>query len=264
MRTMEHGRGYQLLALFLCLLLSPLNLFAEGATAQAAGQITSLIPAATSNNGPVKFKDDIHTNDVIQTEKAGRARIGLNDGSILSIGSNTQMKVTQHDVEAQQTQIELDRGKLRNRVVAITKAGGKYQVRTPNAVASVVGTDFAMMFNPETSTTTVVVYSGTVVVSGTGAAAGQQTTVQAGQMVEVGKSGVGTAQSTPTAVQQASISDTTTENGVATAGSSHFLRNLLIGIGVAVASVVIGVTSGSSGAAQSAPTAASQQQKDQK
>ncbi len=267
MRLTSRGSGYQVLALLLCFLLSPLNVFAEaGAAARAAGQITSLIPAASRNSTPVKYKDDVRTNDVIQTEKAGRARIGLTDGSIVSVGSSSQFKITQHDPETQQTQVELDYGKLRNRVVAITKADGKYEVHTPNAVASVVGTDFLVGFNPATGATTVVVYSGTVVVNGVGAVAGQKVTVQAGQMVEVSKTGMGTPQSTPTAVQQASISDTTTEAGAQAASNSHFLRNLLIGLGVAVASVAIGVTAGgSSGAASSsAPTAAGQQKPDQK
>ncbi len=267
MRLTAHNRGYQALALLLCFLLSPLTVFAEaGAAAQTAGQITSLIPAASRNNAPVKFKDDIRTNDVIQTEKAGRARIGLTDGSILSVGSSSQLKIAEHDTETQQTQIELDYGKLRNRVVAITKPGGKYEVRTPNAVASVVGTDFMVSFNPATGASSVVVYSGTVVVKGLGAVSGQKVTIQAGQMVEVSKTSVGAPQSTPTAVQQASISDTTTESGTATASNSHFLRNLLIGLGVAVASVTIGLTAGgsSSGGASSAPTPASQQKPEQK
>lgn len=245
MKTKKYGIGYQALALLLCYLLSPLTLFAQaGGAAQTAGQITALIPAAMRNSTPAKVKDDVHWNDVIKTEKTGRARIGLTDGSILSVGSNSELKVTQHDANSQQTAIELDYGKLRNRVVAITKPGGKYEVKTPNAVAGVVGTDFSIFYNPDTGVTTVMVYSGTVIVTGLGALAGTQATVQAGQMLEVSKSGIGTPQSTPPGTQQASISDTTTEGGTSAAAGagSHLLRNILIGLGVAVASVAIGVT----------------------
>ncbi len=265
MKRTGHGTGFQLLALFLCYVLSPLYMFAQaGASAPAAGQITSLIPVASLNNTPAKFKDDVHWNDLVQTEKVGRARIGLSDGSILSVGSNSQFKITQHDPNAQQTQVELEYGKLRNRVVAITKQGGKYEVRTPNAVAGVVGTDFMVFFNPETRVTTVVVYSGSVVVSGVGPAAGRQVTVPAGQMLEVSKNGVGTPQSTPQAVQQASISDTTTEGSAAAAGNSHLLRNLLIGLGVAVASVAIGITTSGGGAAQGGAASSAPTKTDQK
>ncbi|HVP44046.1 MAG TPA: FecR family protein [Terriglobales bacterium] len=259
MKRTSPGIVMKALALFLCYLLSPLHVFAQaGGSAQPAGQITSLIPIASRNNTPAKFKDDVHWNDLIQTEKSGRARIGLTDGSILSVGSNSQLKITQHDASVQQTQVELDYGKLRSRVVAITKPDGKYEVRTPNAVAGVIGTDFSIFFNPETKVSTVVVYSGTVVVSGLGAAAGQQATLQAGQMLEVSSHGVGSPQTTPPVVQQASISDTTTENtSAAGSGGSHLLRNLLIGLGVAVASVAIGVTVGGKDAAPAAPAASS-------
>ncbi len=236
----------QLLAVLLCYLLSPLAMYAvpQGSSSSApAGQITALIPTATRNSNPANVKDDVHWNDVIKTERAGRARIGLKDGSILSVGSNSQLKVVQHDAVAQQTQLELDYGKLRSRVVSITKPGGKFEVKTPNAVAGVVGTDFTVEFNPATGQTTVIVYSGTVIVTGLGALAGQTATVQAGQMVQFTKNGIGTPQNTPPGLQQESIADTTTETGATAAGAgSHFLRNLLIGLGVAVASVAIGVT----------------------
>jgi len=244
MKRTGYGIGYQALALLLCYVLSPLALWAQaGGAAPTAGQITALIPAVTRNANPAKVKEDVRWNDLIKTENSGRARIGLTDGSILSVGSNSQLKITQHDATAQQTQVELDYGKLRSRVVAITKPGGKYEVHTPNAVAGVIGTDFSVFYNPSTGVTTVMVYSGTVVVTGLGALAGQQATVQAGQMLQVTKNGLGTPQTTPPGEQQASIAETTTEApGAAAAAGSHFLRNLLIGLGVAVASVAIGIT----------------------
>ena len=48
----------------------------------------------------------------------------------------------QHDAAAQQTQIDLTYGKLRNQVTKITQPNGKYQVKTANAVIGVIGTDF--------------------------------------------------------------------------------------------------------------------------
>lgn len=255
--TTGHSICYQALALILCYLLSPLSTFAvpqgaPGGSAQPAGQITALIPTASRNGAPAKVKDDVHWNDLIKTERSGRARIGLTDGSILSVGSNSELKIVQHDANSQQTQLELNYGKLRSRVVAITKPGGKFEVKTPNAVAGVVGTDYDIQYNPSTGVTTVIVYSGTVVVTGFG----QQVIVQAGQMVQITQNGIGTPQPTPPGMQQESISDTTTEGGGGGgAGGSHFLRNLLIGLGVAIASVAIGVgTTGSHGEPSQTPT----------
>ena len=43
-------------------------MFAQaGGAAQAAGQITALIPAANRNSTPAKVKDDVHWNDLVQT-----------------------------------------------------------------------------------------------------------------------------------------------------------------------------------------------------
>jgi len=249
----QHSLWYQALAVFLCYLLSPLVMFAvpqgaPGGSTQPAGQITALIPTATRNTTPAKVKDDVHWNDLIKTERSGRARIGLTDGSILSVGSNSELKIVQHDANSQQTQLELNYGKLRSRVVSITKPGGKFEVKTPNAVAGVVGTDYTIEYDPSTGVTNVIVYSGTVVVTGFG----QQVIVQAGQMVQITQNGIGTPQPTPPGLQQESITDTTTEGGGGgAAGGSHLLRNVLIGLGVAVASVVIGVTTtGNKGGSQ--------------
>jgi hypothetical protein len=250
-RPSGHSACKQVLALLLCYLLSPLSIYAVpqagGGPAQLAGQITAVKPNATRNGAPTKLKDDIHWNDVVKTDGAGRVRIGLSDGSILSVGSNSELKVVQHDAASQQTQLELNYGKLRSRVVSITKPGGKFEVKTPNAVAGVVGTDWTIMYNPQTGMTSIVVYSGTIAVTGAG---GQQVTVQAGQTVQISKDGkIGQPQNTPPDLQQESIADTTAEGGAGgggAAGGSHFLRNLLIGLGVAVASVAIGVgTTGS-------------------
>ncbi len=260
---MRQTKGYQpwqqLLALLLCYLLSPAGVlavpepFAAG-PGQPAGQITALIPGATRNDSAAKLKDDIRWNDIIDTNASGRARVGLADGSILSVGSASELKVIQHDPGSQQTQLALNYGKIRSRVVSITKPDGKFEVKTPNAVARVVGTDFTSEFDPQNGVTTVIVYSGIVTVSGIGSKAGQTATVPAGQMVQIAKNGLGQPQPTPASLQQESIIATTTEGGSSTAaGGSHFLRNVLIGLGVAVASVAIGV--GASSSATPTPTA---------
>ncbi len=260
-RPIGHSAWKQILAVFLCYLLSPLSIYAipqgGGGAAQVAGQITALKPNATRNGAPAKMKDDVRWSDVVKTDSAGRVRIGLGDGSILSVGSNSELKVVQHDANSQQTQLELNYGKLRSRVVSITKPGGKFEVKTPNAVAGVVGTDWTIMYNPQTGVTSIIVYSGTIMVTGLN---GQQVTVQAGQTVQVTKDGkIGQPQNTPPDLQQESIADTTAEGGAAGAaagGGSHFLRNLLIGLGVAVASVAIGIgTTGNKGSPTNTPTA---------
>ena len=109
---------------------------------QPAGQINAMIPAATRNSQPAKVKEDLNWNDLLKTEHSGRVRAGLKDGSILSLGSDSELRIVQHDSASQQTSLEMDFGKLRSQVVKITKPGGKFEVKTPNAVIGVIGTDF--------------------------------------------------------------------------------------------------------------------------
>jgi len=80
--------------------------------------------------------------DVVKTNEGGRARVSLDDGSLLNVGSSSSLAVTQHDSAAQQTQIELTYGRMRSQVVKQSKPNAKFEVHTGAGVAGVVGTDF--------------------------------------------------------------------------------------------------------------------------
>jgi hypothetical protein len=162
---------------------------------QSAGQITALIPSATRNTQPAKKKDDLLWNDLLQTSQNGRLRAGLTDGSILSLGSNSQLRVVQHDAASQQTSLEIGYGKMRDKVVKITQPNGKFEVKTPNAVIGVIGTDFYVAY--ENNLTTVICYVGKVSVTAQGDAkvvrksdqvstSQSQITLLPGQMVVIG------------------------------------------------------------------------------
>ena len=64
--------------------------------------------------------------------------------------------------------MDMSYGKLRSQVVKITKPDGKYEVRTPNAVIGVIGTDFYVGY--ENGLTTVICYVGKVPVTAVGTA----------------------------------------------------------------------------------------------
>ena len=129
-----------LLSVLLSLLLAATPAFASPTDSQTAGEVKALIPAAWRNSQPVKVKDSLEWNDLLQTGDRGRLRAGLTDGSILSLGSNGALKVIKHDAISQQTSMSLSYGQLRSQVVKITQPDGKYEVRTPNAVIGVIGT----------------------------------------------------------------------------------------------------------------------------
>src|SRR5271169_1171138 len=180
-------------AILVCFMISPLaGLCEPQGGSQRAGQIDALIPAATRNAQAAKAKDEIDWNDLLKTTHSGRVRAGLTDGSILSVGSDSELRVVQHDGNSQQTSLELNYGKVRNQVTNITKPGGKYELKTPNAVIGVIGTDFAALY--KSNKTTVWCFKGHVKVTPLGKVAkntGQQSstdnsvTLTEGQMVVI-------------------------------------------------------------------------------
>lgn len=230
------------LAIVLACLLSVLPLWAGGPAGNpAAGQVTALVAAAERNNRALKLKDEVDPNDLVRTDRSGRARLSLRDGSILSLGSNSEMKVVEHDPASQQTLVEVNFGKIRSRVVAIHQPGGRFEVRTPLAAINVLGTDFFTQYDPPSKTFRVICYSGSVKISGLGKFQGKSESVHAGQMLEISSSSFGLPQPTLNAIQQDSIAETTTEGPESAKADSHLLRNVLIGAAAAAAGIVVGM-----------------------
>jgi len=113
---------------------------------QKAGQISRAIPDVGIARGtqqlPAPVKALVDWGDVVKTNEGGRARVALDDGSLLNVGSSSSLTVTQHNSAAQQTQIELEYGRMRSQVVKQSKPNSKFEVHTAVGVAGVVGTDF--------------------------------------------------------------------------------------------------------------------------
>jgi FecR protein len=170
-----------------CCLALPASVWAEpqGGT-ERAGEISRVIPAVSIARGAKSItaspKSVVNWRDLVNTQVNARARIALDDGSVLNVGSESSMKVIKHDAGAQQTDLELTYGKLRTQAQKIAKPDGKFEVRTPAGVAGVVGTDFFTAFDTSTGTMTVVVFEGLVKVCNL---AGVCVIVKAGQMTSV-------------------------------------------------------------------------------
>jgi hypothetical protein len=151
---------------------------------QRAGEISRLIPAASIARGAKTItaspKSVVDWQDLVNTQVNGRARVSLDDGSVLNVGSESSMKVEKHDAGAQQTQLELTYGKLRSQAQKIARPDGKFEVRTPAGVAGVVGTDFYVGY--DNGTMNVIAFEGVVRVCNL---AGVCVLVKAGQMTSV-------------------------------------------------------------------------------
>ncbi len=153
---------------------------------QKAGEISRVIPmvniARAGKTISASAKTVVDWQDVVSTQANARARIGLDDGSVLNVGSDSSIKVVKHDGGAQQTELELTYGKIRSQAQKITKPDGKFEVKTPAGVAGVVGTDFYTAFDGSTGTMNVIVFEGLVKVCNL---AGVCVMVKAGQMSSV-------------------------------------------------------------------------------
>jgi hypothetical protein len=126
----------------------PPGLTAQGG--QKAGEISRAIPDVGIARGtqqlPAPVKALVDWGDLVKTGDGGRARVALDDGSLLNVGSGSTLLVTQHNAAAQQTQIELTYGRMRSQVVKQSKPNAKFEVHTGVGVAGVVGTDFFLGF----------------------------------------------------------------------------------------------------------------------
>jgi ferric-dicitrate binding protein FerR (iron transport regulator) len=144
------AKSPQVLALTVFLSVSlavPADIRAEPQTGgQRAGEIARVIPSVSIARGSKSMAAAARTavdwQDLVNTQVNGRARIALDDGSVLNVGPDSSLRVVKHDAGTQQTDLELTYGKLRSQAQKIAQPGGKFEVRTPAGVAGVVGTDF--------------------------------------------------------------------------------------------------------------------------
>jgi hypothetical protein len=125
-------------------ILVPPDVPAQGT--QRAGQISRAIPevaiARGAQNMPALVKTMVDWGDAVRTGDGGRARVALDDGSVLNVGSSSTLMVTQQNAASQQTQIELTYGRVRSQVIKQSKPNAKFEIHTAVGVAGVVGTDF--------------------------------------------------------------------------------------------------------------------------
>jgi hypothetical protein len=117
---------------------------------QQAGKVSIVVPTAyvvrasqQLNAAPAMA---VNWGDVINTGHLARARISLTDGSVLNVGSDSNLTVAKHDASAQQTDLDLNYGRVRAKAVKLVKPDAHFQIRTSVGVAGVVGTEMIVTF----------------------------------------------------------------------------------------------------------------------
>lgn len=121
-------------------------------TEEAIGLITALEgevflfrPGETVGE-QAQLKDDIFLQDTIVTGDRSKVKIVFKDDSILSLGENTRMEITefvfQPEQNFRQSIFTVTLGKLRVLIGRLFGEDSRVQVRTPTAIAGVRGTYF--------------------------------------------------------------------------------------------------------------------------
>ena len=78
---------------------------AKGSSSPAAGQISLLAPQVQIDRGSqvlvAAVSNRIYWNDDLRSGPTGRAHVTLNDGTQLNLGSDSSLRILQHDAQAQ-------------------------------------------------------------------------------------------------------------------------------------------------------------------
>jgi hypothetical protein len=177
---------------------------AQAPAPEHAGQIARVIPSVDIARGSQQLTAEVKTpldwGDVVKTEPDGRARVGLDDGSVLNVGADSTMEITQHNSAQEQTQIDLTYGRVRAQVVKFTRPNAKFEVHTTVGVAGVVGGDVYVFF--ENDVMSVIDFEGLVHFCNT---AGTCVDMVAGQfsMIRLGHDPDAASQATPEEISEA-------------------------------------------------------------
>ena len=117
---------------------------AGSAGAQKAGAVDAVKPKAVIQRSttelPAAKGSEVAWNDLLRTGEQGRVRVMLLDQSLISVGPKSEVRVVRQAAASNQSSLELTYGKLRMRLVK--QPGQRFELRTPTAVAGVIGTDF--------------------------------------------------------------------------------------------------------------------------
>lgn len=116
---------------------------AAGTVSSASGQVQIQRGSATL---PAAAGTPVYQGDKIVSGADGKAVILLTDQSRLELSRSTTITLDQYTIGGAATRIGLPAGVLRSIVKGASGAPANFQVRTPNAIGAVRGTDFYISY----------------------------------------------------------------------------------------------------------------------
>lgn len=120
---------------------------AIGLYTAVAGKVTA-VRAGQTAAVPVSLRGDVYFKDVIETQAGARAKALFQDDSLLTIGENSRVEVSEHIYDPANNQrstvLRLVQGSVRALVGKAFAVGSRFEVHTPTAVAASRGTYFVV------------------------------------------------------------------------------------------------------------------------
>jgi len=222
---------------------------AQGPSSPAAGQISRLAPQVQIDRGSqvlvAAVSDRIYWNDDLRSGPTGRAHVALNDGSQLNLGSDSSLRILQHDAQAQQTSLDLLVGRMRGKITKLTRPGAKFEVHTPVGIAGLVGTDFSLLVTNDY--VELMVFEGVVRFTNLSS---QSVSVTAGNILRISKAGAfegpspTTAQDVQTAQNLTDITTAAAANQAPAAAATRSIVPVVVTLTGTAAAIGIGVWQG--------------------
>lgn len=182
----DNSRWRQGLALVLCALLAQASLAAGQSypAPENVGAIIGVKPGATLDGQALDKPGPLQRNAVLRTNRAGRVRIRLRGGEVLSLGGGAELQVARNNPLAETAEVRVISGQLRSEVARFHKNEGVLDIVTTQArVSSHGNSDFYV--ESASGHTRVIVYSGIVLVRPLHGSSTAPVDVAAGQTVVV-------------------------------------------------------------------------------
>jgi ferric-dicitrate binding protein FerR (iron transport regulator) len=130
------------------------------AGAQIIGNVTGLFgPATVQHAGsagtePLALNEDVKQGDILRTGPGARLRVTLRDASVLSLGTDTELKLDHLALGAPPSDpgslFTLAAGFLRT-LVGRLRPGSLFEIHSPSMVAAVRGTDWIESYSAGTT-----------------------------------------------------------------------------------------------------------------
>jgi len=119
-----------------------------------AGEVTQVIPQEVvqhllGSEIPLGPGDPVKWGDTVRTLKTGKVEIRLDDTSVLTLGSLSILRLSKHDPQTQQTQVDFSQGVLRAQIAELVQAGATFLVNTTTAAIRARGASFLVEAQPD-------------------------------------------------------------------------------------------------------------------